>query len=70
MGCEGRPAAREEDEERVRIKALTPLALFKPGVINDKTHRAAQSTPADPSEPAAKTAAPGLWCGHFPNASD
>lgn len=31
------PAVSEEDEERERIKAVTPLALFKPEVINDKT---------------------------------
>lgn len=38
-GMQRPPAVREEDEEQGRIKALTPLALFKPGVINDKTHR-------------------------------
>lgn len=38
-GMQRPPAVREEDEEQARIKALTPLALFKPGVINDKTHR-------------------------------
>lgn len=58
----------EEDEEQRRIKTVTPLALFKPEVINDKTHT--QSTPADPCEPAAQTAGPGLWRGHFPNTSD
>lgn len=57
------PAVREEveDEEQGRIKGVTPLALFKPAVINDKTHTLThtQSTPADPCEPAAQTASPG-----------
>lgn len=58
--------------KRIRIKAVTPLAVFKPGVINDKTHTYThtQSTPTDPCEPAAQTAALGLWRGHFPNTSD
>lgn len=28
----------EEDEEQRRIKTVTPLTLYKPAVINDKTH--------------------------------
>ena len=64
----------EEDEERGRIKDVMPLALFKPEVINDKihthTHTHTQNTRADPCEPTAQTAAPGLWHGHFPNTSD
>lgn len=42
--------AEEEDEERGGIKAATSLALFKPAVINDKTHTHTWSelTPARP----------------------
>lgn len=32
------PAVREECEDRGGIKAGTPPVLFKPAVINDKTH--------------------------------
>lgn len=68
-GMQRPPAVREEDEEQGRIKALTPLALFKLEWLMTK-HTDAQNTPADPCEPAATTAALGLWCGHFPNTSD
>lgn len=37
MGCEGhRPRGGEREEG---IKAATPPVLFKPAVINDKTHK-------------------------------
>ena len=39
MGCEGHWSWGRRTTSRGGIKALRPLALFKPGVINDKTHR-------------------------------
>lgn len=42
------PAVKEEeeDEEQRTIKPATPLALFKPTVINDKANT--EHPPADP----------------------
>lgn len=39
MGCEGHWPWGRRTKSRGGIKALRPLTLFKPGVINDKTHR-------------------------------
>lgn len=62
-----------EDEEQGRIKGVTPLALFKPAVINDKTHTLTHTHRAPQLTPVSlllKQPAPGLWRGHFPNTSD